>query len=168
MRDIFHLCIQPVSKLRWCDAITPYIQDDPDTILSRNLYLPANRISSMTCMTLSGTGYTQVRWQNAWTERWTWLTKYTECGRKRTKVDMNMNHEHQRHCGGMRKQVQKGVKKIDCWSLSLRLGSICQKSKNVCISSHARSLQTKSQIILSPRVHPACPPCLACPPPSHQ
>jgi len=32
-----------------------------------------------------------------------------ECGRKWTNVEMNMNHGHQHHCSGMRKQVQKEI-----------------------------------------------------------
>jgi len=33
----------------------------------------------------------------------------TECGRKWTNVEMNMNHGHQHHCSGVRKQVQKEI-----------------------------------------------------------
>ena len=33
----------------------------------------------------------------------------TEYGRKWMNVETNMNYGHQRHCGGMRKQVQKEI-----------------------------------------------------------
>ena len=53
MQDIFDLLTQAMSEMRVHNTTATYARDGPDTIFSCNLYLPENRICSISCMASS-------------------------------------------------------------------------------------------------------------------